>query len=134
MIFESRVLRRIFGLKRNEVIGRRRTCIMRTFTDIHNLYSSPHIPNMSKNDEIKKNGIGRACSTNGNEEERMQGFVGTPEGNTSRNSYTAIPRWEDNIEVDLRGTLWSCKDWIDLDLHRDQWRAIVNTVMNLQFS
>jgi hypothetical protein len=43
------------------------------------LYASPNTPN--KNDEVKKNGIGRACGTNGKEEECIQGSVGTPEGN-----------------------------------------------------
>jgi hypothetical protein len=27
---------------------------------------------------------------------------------------------------------WEGMDWIDLAQHRDQWRALVNTVMNLR--
>jgi hypothetical protein len=27
---------------------------------------------------------------------------------------------------------WDGMDWIDLSLNRDQWRALVNTVMNLR--
>jgi hypothetical protein len=34
--------------------------------------------------------------------------------------------------MDLRETGWDGMDWIDLVLDRDQWRALVNTVMNLQ--
>jgi hypothetical protein len=41
-------------------------------------------------------------------------------------------RWEDNIRMDLRETRWSGMDWIDLAQDRDQWRALVNTVMNLR--
>jgi hypothetical protein len=37
----------------------------------------------------------------------------------------------DNIKIDLRGIGWYGMDWIDLAQDRDQWRALVNTVMNL---
>jgi hypothetical protein len=40
-------------------------------------------------------------------------------------------RWEDNIKMDLREIGWNGMDWIDLAQDRDQWRALVNTVMNL---
>jgi hypothetical protein len=39
---------------------------------------------------------------------------------------------EDNIKMDLRGTEWGGMDWIDLAQDRDQWRTLVNTVMDLQ--
>jgi hypothetical protein len=38
-------------------------------------------------------------------------------------------RWVDNIEIDLREIGWDGMDWIDLAQDRDQWRALVNTVM-----
>jgi hypothetical protein len=41
-------------------------------------------------------------------------------------------RWVDNIKLDLRETGWDGIDWIDLAQDRDQWRALVNTVMNLR--
>jgi hypothetical protein len=41
-------------------------------------------------------------------------------------------RWEDNIRMDLREIGWGAMDWIDLAQDRDQWRALVNTVMNLR--
>jgi hypothetical protein len=41
-------------------------------------------------------------------------------------------RWVDNIKMDLRETVWDGMDWIDLAQDRDQWRALVNTVMNLR--
>jgi hypothetical protein len=41
-------------------------------------------------------------------------------------------RWVDNIKMDLREIGWNGVDWIDLAQYRDQWRALVNTVMNLR--
>jgi hypothetical protein len=41
-------------------------------------------------------------------------------------------RWEDNIKLDLRKIGWGGMDWIDLAQDRDQWRALLNTVMNLR--
>jgi hypothetical protein len=38
-----------------------------------------------------------------------------------------------NIKIDLRKIGWDGMDWIELVLDRDQWRALVNTVMNLLF-
>jgi hypothetical protein len=38
--------------------------------------------------------------------------------------------WMDNIKMDLREIGWVGMDWIDLAEDRDQWRALVNTVMN----
>jgi hypothetical protein len=40
-------------------------------------------------------------------------------------------RWEDNLIMDLREIGWGGTDWIDLAQDRDQWQALVNTVMNL---
>jgi hypothetical protein len=40
-------------------------------------------------------------------------------------------RWEDNIKTDLREIGWGCMDWIHLAQDRDQWRGLVNTVLNL---
>jgi hypothetical protein len=42
--------------------------------------------------------------------------------------------WVDNIKMDLRGIEWDGMDWIDLTQNSDQWRALVNTVMNLRVS
>jgi hypothetical protein len=41
-------------------------------------------------------------------------------------------RWVDTIKMDLRERGWGGIGWIDLAQHRDQWRALVDTVMNLQ--
>jgi hypothetical protein len=41
-------------------------------------------------------------------------------------------RWEDNIEMDLRGIGIDGANWIRLGQDRVQWCACVNTVMNLR--
>jgi hypothetical protein len=40
-------------------------------------------------------------------------------------------RWVDNIKLDFRGIGWDGMDCIDLAEDRDQWRALVSTVMDL---
>jgi hypothetical protein len=41
-------------------------------------------------------------------------------------------RWVDGIKIYLRETGWDGMDLINLAQDRDQWRALVNTVMNLR--
>jgi hypothetical protein len=40
--------------------------------------------------------------------------------------------WVNNIKTDLREIGWDVMDWIELADDRDQWKAVVNTVMNLR--
>jgi hypothetical protein len=53
-------------------------------------------------------------------------LVGKPEEKRPR------CRWMDNIKMDVRKIGWDGMDWIKLAQDRDQWRALVNTVMNLR--
>jgi hypothetical protein len=41
-------------------------------------------------------------------------------------------KWVDNIKMDVREIGWDGMDWINLAHYRDQWRALVSAVMNLQ--
>jgi hypothetical protein len=41
-------------------------------------------------------------------------------------------RWVNNIKMNLRGIGRGSMDWSDLAHDRDQWRALVNTVINLR--
>jgi len=41
-------------------------------------------------------------------------------------------RWEDNIRKDLGEIVWEGAGPMHLAQDRDQWRAVVNTVMNLR--
>jgi hypothetical protein len=69
-VFENRVLRRIFGPKRDEVTGEWRK--LRT-EEINDLNCSPNIVWVIK---IEKNVMGGACSAYGGGERRVQGFGG----------------------------------------------------------
>jgi hypothetical protein len=57
-------------------------------------------------------------------------LVGKPEG--KRPLGTPRRRWVGNIKMDLRETEWDGMDWTDLPQDRDQWSALVHTVMNLR--
>jgi hypothetical protein len=57
-------------------------------------------------------------------------LVGKPEG--KRPLTRPRRRWVDNIKIDLRERGWDGVDWIDLVEDREQWRALVNTVMHLR--
>jgi hypothetical protein len=67
-VFENRVLKRIFGPKRDEVTGEWRRLHNK---ELYALYSSPDIIWV-----IKKNEVGGACSMYGGEQRCMQGFSG----------------------------------------------------------
>jgi hypothetical protein len=56
--------------------------------------------------------------------------VGKPEGKGPLE--ITRRRWEDNIKMDLREIGWGGMDWIALVQDKDQWRVVVNTVMNLR--
>jgi hypothetical protein len=53
-------------------------------------------------------------------------LVGKPEGKRALGRYRR--RWEDNIKMDLKV---KGVDWLHMDQDRDQWQALVNTIMNL---
>jgi hypothetical protein len=57
-------------------------------------------------------------------------LVGRPEG--KRPLGRPRRRWEDNIKLDLREIGIDGVNWIRLAQDRVQWRAFVNTVMNLR--
>jgi hypothetical protein len=57
-------------------------------------------------------------------------LVAKLEGNRPRRG----PRrtWEDNIRMDRKETGWEGLDWMHVVQDRDWWRALFNTLMNLQ--
>jgi hypothetical protein len=73
--------------------------------------------------------MGRICSTNGAKSNGYRILVGKPEGKRSivRQRRMRV----DNIKMNLREIGWGGTDWIDLTQDRNQWKSIVNTVMNL---
>jgi hypothetical protein len=74
----------------------------------------------------------RACSTHGEKSNVYRILVGKPEGKRPPGRPTR--RCVDNIKIHLREIGWDGMDWIDMVQDRDQWRALVNTVMNLPVS
>jgi hypothetical protein len=76
--------------------------------------------------------MGRAFSMHGETRNPYRILVGKPEGN--RPLGRARCRWEDKIRIDLERQDGGGMDWIDLAQDRHQWRALVNTVMNLWVS
>jgi hypothetical protein len=74
--------------------------------------------------------MGRACNSNGGKRNAYRILVGKPEG--KRPLGRPRRRWVDIIEIDLSEIGWDGREWIELAQDRDQWRALVNTVMNLR--
>jgi hypothetical protein len=73
--------------------------------------------------------VGWTCGTHGERRGAYRVFVGRPEG--KRSLERPRRRWEDNIKMDLREIGIDRANWIRLAQNRVQWRAFVNTVMNL---
>jgi hypothetical protein len=118
---ENRVLRRIFGSKRNEVTrGWRRL----HNEGLHNLYSSPS--RIINSRRMRWAGhVGQMW------EKRNADRILVRKLARKRPLRRPRGRWVGNIKMDLREIGWDGMDWIDLAQDRDQWRALVNTVMNL---
>jgi transcription termination factor 2 len=126
-VFENRVLRRIFGPKRDEVTGDWRKLHNE---ELHNLYSSPNIIRMIKSRRMRWAGhvarMGETRSAN-----RI--LVGKPEGKRPLGR-PRRSRYVDNIKMNFGEIGGDGVDWIELAQDRNQWRALVNTVMNIEVS
>jgi hypothetical protein len=123
-VFENRVLRKIFGPKKDRVTGGWRKLHNE---DLHNLYSSPSIIRI-----IKSRRMRWAGHVAGMEEKRnlYRLLVGKPEG--KRPLGRPIRRWIDNIKMDLLEIGLNVVDWIGLAQVRSRCRALVDSVMNLR--
>jgi len=93
-VFENRVLRRIFGPKRDEVIGKWRK--LRS-EELNALYSSPNIVRMIKSRKMRWAAI---VARIGERRWVYRVLVGKPEG--KRLLGRPRLRWEDNIKMDLQ--------------------------------
>jgi hypothetical protein len=74
--------------------------------------------------------MGGACSSHGEKRNAYRILVGKPGG--KRPLGRPRRRRKDNISMDLREIGWGDMNGTDLAQDRDQWRALVNIVMNLR--
>jgi hypothetical protein len=122
--FENKVLRRIFGPKRDEVTGEWRKLHNK---ELHVFYSSPCLIRIIKATRMRWAGhvaqMGEKRSTYGL-------LVGKPEG--KRLLGRPGHRWVDNIRMDFGGLGWGDVDLIGLPQDRNRWRTLVNSVLNLR--
>jgi hypothetical protein len=107
-VSENRVLRRIFGLKRDEVTGDWRKLHNE---ELHNLYSYPNIIIMIKSRRMRWAGN---VARMGEKRNAYRILVGKKEG--KRPLERRRHRWVVNIKIDLREIGWGSMDWI----HRAQ--------------
>ncbi|KAJ4452011.1 hypothetical protein ANN_03524 [Periplaneta americana] len=121
---QNKVLRKIFGAKRDEVTGEWRKLHN---AELHALYTSPDIISNIKSRRLRWAGhVARI----GESRNAYRVLVGRPEG--KRPLGRPRRRWEDNIKMDLREVGYDGRDWINLAQDRDQWRAYVRAAMNLR--
>jgi len=123
VVFETRVLRRIFGPKMDEVIRDWRKLHNEELKDLH---FSPNIVRVIKSRRMRWAGH---VAHMGERRDVYRVLVGKPEGKKPLGRPRL--RWEDNIKMDLQEVGCGGMDWIELAQDGDKWRALVNTVMKL---
>ncbi|KAJ4441958.1 hypothetical protein ANN_11822 [Periplaneta americana] len=123
-MYENKVLRKIFGAKRDEVTGEWRKLHN---TELHALYSSPDIIRNIKSGRLRWAGH---VAHMGESRNSYRVLVGRLEG--KRPLGRPRRRWEDNIKMDFREVGYDNRDWVNLAQDRDQWRAYVRAAMNLR--
>jgi hypothetical protein len=95
--------------------------------ELHNLYSSPSLIRVITSRRMRLAGH---VARMGEKRNAYKILVGKPEGRRPLGRPRC--RWVDYIEMDRREIGWDGADWIDRTQDRDQWRALVNAVLNLR--
>jgi hypothetical protein len=123
-LFENRVLRRIFGPKRDEVTGEWRKLHNEELRD---LYSSPSIIRVIKLRRIRLAGnLARMVEKRNACRLLMEKSKGKrPLGRPRR-------RWVDNIRMDLGDVRGGDVDWINLVQDREQCWSLSDMTMNFR--
>jgi hypothetical protein len=122
-VFENRVLRRIFGPKREEDGSWRKL----HNDELHSLYSSSNIVRVIKSRRMRWAGH---VASMGEGRDVYRVLVGRPEG--KRPLGRPRRRWEDYINMYLREIGINGANWIRLAQDKIQWQAFVGTIMNLR--
>jgi len=122
-LFENRVLRRVFGPRRDEVTDEWRKLHNEELND---LYSSPNIVRVINSRRMRWAGH---IERMGEKRSVYRVLVGKPEGKRPLGRHRR--RWEDNIKTDLEEVGCGVMDWIELAQDRDRWRALMNAAINL---
>jgi hypothetical protein len=123
-VFENRVLRRIFGPKRDEMTGEYRKLHNEELRD---LYSSPSIIRIIK---LRRMRLAGHVARMGEKRNVYMLLVRKPGGNGPLGRPRC--RWLVNIKMDLGEIGWGDVGWIGLAQDRNRWRALVNSVLNLR--
>jgi hypothetical protein len=92
--------------------------------EFHILYSFPNIIRQIKSRRMRW--VGHVAHTG--EERNVYRFL---MGKSKERDHFE-DKGVDGITIDLRETGWGNVEWVQLAQDRDQWRALVNTVMNLR--
>ena len=114
-VFENKVLRKIFGAKKNKITGEWRKLHN---VELHALYSSPNIIGNLKSRRLRWGGHVARMQQFRNE---YRVLVGKHE--SKRPLGRPRRRWED-IKMDFRKVGCDPRAWIALAEDRDQWRAL----------
>ncbi|KAJ4443860.1 hypothetical protein ANN_05647 [Periplaneta americana] len=125
-VFENKVLRKIFGAKKDEVTGEWRKLHN---TELHALYSSPDIIRNIKSRHLRWAGH---VARMGDSRNAYRVLVGRPEG--KRPLGRPRRRWEDNIKMDLMEVGYDDRDWINLAQDRDRWQAYQTTLHEEEYA
>jgi hypothetical protein len=123
-VFENKVLRRIFGPRREEVTGEWRRLHNEEIID---MYCSPNIVRVIKSRRMRWAGH---VARMGEEWGVYRVLLGKSEGR--RPLGRPRRRWVDNIKMDLQEVGCGYMGWIGLVQDRDKWRTLMSAVMNLR--
>jgi len=125
-VFENRVLRKVFGPKRDEVTGKWRKL---QNEELNDQYPLPNIARVVNSRRMRWAGHVARMG-----EDRGVHRVLVGKAQDKRPLGRQRRRWDDNIKMDFQEVGWGRGDWMELAQDRDRWRALVGTLRNFRGS